>query len=159
MTLDQRAARHTSAGPADRLASRRRLGRWIAGSLAIAFGLATLTAGGRVLFGAPQAGAAAGAVVPFVVAFNFAAGFAYVVGGAATVLRRGWAPWVARGLAVATLAVFVAFGAHVAAGGAYQARTALALAFRSGFWLAQALILPGLLRGGPAAKRTGPGDR
>ena len=49
----------------------------VAAIIAIAFGLLTLVSGGRALFG----GADMGAVVPFVLWFNFLAGFAYVAAG------------------------------------------------------------------------------
>lgn len=118
------------------------LGRWLLAATAIAFGVATLVEGGHVLFGGPAARAEAGAVVPFVLLFNFVAGFAYVGGGVATGLRRPWALWVARGLALATLLVFAALGVYVLAGGAHETRTLVAMTVRSGFWLTQALLLP-----------------
>ena len=49
----------------------------VAGVAAIAFGSLTLISGGSALFGAVDMGA----VVPFVLRFNFIAGFAYVIGG------------------------------------------------------------------------------
>ncbi|MCC6874692.1 MAG: hypothetical protein IT378_10345 [Sandaracinaceae bacterium] len=122
--------------------------RWIAGGLAVVFGLATLVEGGHVLFGGPAARAEAGNVVPFVLAFNFGAGFLYVVAGAATLARRAWAVWPARVLAVTTALVFVAFGAHVLQGGAFEARTVVAMTLRTAFWVVQALALPPLLRRG-----------
>ncbi len=118
----------------------------LAGGLAVAFGLATLVEGGKVLFGDPAARAAAGDVVDFVLLFNFTAGFAYVLAGLATLARRPGAIWVARALAIATLAVFAAFGVHVLQGGAYAPRTVVAMSLRSAFWIAQALLLPRLLR-------------
>jgi len=50
--------------------------------------------------------------------------------------------WVrtAVALALATLGVFVAFGAHIVSGGAYEMRTVIAMVFRSGIWLAIAAI-------------------
>ena len=48
-------------------------------------------------------------------------------------------------LAVATLVVFVAFGVHVLAGGAFELRTVIAMTLRSGFWVTQALLLPRVL--------------
>lgn len=125
-----------------------RAGKWIAGGLALAFGVATLVEGGQVLFGGAEALAEAGHVVPFVLLFNFGAGFVYLATGVATLLGRPWATWLARGLAVATLLVFAAFGVHVVTGGAFETRTAVAMTVRSVFWVAQALVLPRLL---PAA--------
>jgi len=46
---------------------------WLAGGIAIVFGVATLLSGGQVLFGNDAARAAAGAYVPFVLWFNFIA--------------------------------------------------------------------------------------
>ena len=112
------------------------------------FGVATLLEGGSVLWGGPDARAEAGNVVPFVLMFNFGAGFAYVAGGLATMLGRGWSIWVARGLALSTLLVFAAFGVHVFSGGSHETRTLIAMTLRAGFWVAQALLLPRLFEGG-----------
>lgn len=122
----------------------RKVARWLLGGLAVAFGLATLAEGGGVLFGSAQARAAAGNVVPFVLWFNFVAGFVYIAGGLATLRRRSVAIWIARALAAATLLVFAAFAVHVLTGGAHEPRTVVAMTLRSGFWLAQALLLPRL---------------
>ena len=127
---------------------RLRVGRWLAGGLAVAFGLATVMEGGVVLFGGPAARAEAGHVVPFVLMFNFGAGFVYVLGGLATLLRRRWAVWIAQALALSTVLVFAAFGVHVLSGGTYELRTLVAMTLRSAFWVAQALVLPRLLEGG-----------
>lgn len=115
--------------------------RRIAGAVATLFGLATIVEGGHVLFGGPAARAAAGHVVGFVLIFNFAAGFGYVATGVAAALGRGWAATAARGLAAATLVVFAGFGVHVAAGGAFEPRTVVAMTLRAGFWVVQAWLL------------------
>lgn len=133
------------AGAASPAARRARLWRWALGVTAIGFGAATLLEGGHVLFGGPAARAAAGHVVPFVLVFNFSAGFAYVLAGVAALLDRAWSLWVARALAVTSLAVFAAFGVHVATGGAHELRTVIAMTLRTGFWIAQSLLLPGVL--------------
>ncbi len=130
-----------------RPAPRSALGRWALGLTAVAFGAATLIEGGHVLFGGPAARAEAGHVVPFVLLFNFSAGFAYVLAGLATLLGRTWAIWVARALALTTLGVFVAFGLHALSGGAHELRTVIAMTVRSGFWIAQSLLLPAVLVG------------
>lgn len=112
---------------------------WALGALAILFGLATLASGGRALFGGAEARAAVGAAVPFVLWFNFLAGFAYVAAGAGLIAGRGWAAALAAGIALATIAVFGAFGLHVAAGGAHETRTVAAMTLRAGLWSAIAL--------------------
>lgn len=116
--------------------------RWVAGGLALVFGAATLVEGGHVLFGDAAARAAAGNVVPFVLTFNFIAGFVYVATGVAILLGRGVAIWLARGLAVATVLAFVALGLHIMSGGAFEKRTVAAMTIRSLFWITQALTLP-----------------
>ncbi len=128
--------------------------RWLAGGLAVAFGIATLVEGGQVLFGGPEARVEAGDVVPFVLLFNFSAGFGYVTAGVGTLLRRGWARWLAAALALATVLVFGAFGVHVLSGGAFEPRTVVAMTLRSAFWIVQALALRRLLA--PASSGSGP---
>jgi hypothetical protein len=120
--------------------------RWAAAAAAAAFGVATVIAGGRVLFGGESARAAAGAYVPFVVAFNFAAGFAYVAAAAGLALRKRWTPRLAVAIAAATVLVFVAFGVHVATGGAFESRTVGAMTIRSVFWIAFAAAASRLVR-------------
>jgi hypothetical protein len=120
---------------------------------AAAFGVATVVAGGRVLFGGAAARDAAGAYVPFVVWFNFAAGFAYLAAAAGLALGRWWSAGLAAGIAAATLLVFAAFGVHVALGGAFEARTVAAMALRWGFWVAFATVAGRLLGTGRLAPR------
>lgn len=128
---------------------------WILGTalLAVGFGLLTIREGGAVLFGDDTARQAAGQYVPFVVWFNFLAGFAYVVAGIGMGLRQHWAVGLALAIAVTTLIAFVAFGLHVASGGAYEVRTVIAMSLRSGVWLAIALVAYRFVwdrKGGPA---------
>ena len=104
--------------------------------VAIAFGLVTIKAGGTVLFGGDDARAAAGNYVPFVVVFNFAAGFAYVLAGVGFWLRRRWAAWLAIAIAASTAAVFAAFGVYVLMGGAYKQVTVAAMTVRTAVWVA-----------------------
>lgn len=81
----------TAAGARPR--SRPSGGRWLLGGIAVVFGVATLIEGGNVLGGGPDARAEAGNVVPFVLMFNFGAGFAYVAGGLATLLDAHEGAW------------------------------------------------------------------
>lgn len=101
--------------------------------VAIVFGAATIRAGGSVLFG--DGAQAAGNVVGFVLWFNFCAGFSYMVAGAGLWLGRRWSAQLALAIAAATVLVFGAFGVHVAAGGAFEARTAWAMTLRSAVWI------------------------
>lgn len=116
--------------------------RWLAalGVVAILFGVATVFAGGRVLFGGEAARLAAGAYVPFVLWFNFASGFAYVLIGAGLIFGRRWAARAAALLAGAILVVFAAFGMHAASGGAFEPRTVAAMTVRTIVWLVIASV-------------------
>lgn len=102
--------------------------------VAVVFGLLTIFSGGRTLFGGEAARQAAGAVVPFVLWFNFVAGFAYVACGLGLWGRRRWSVPLAVFIAVATAGVFAAFGIHAWSGGAYEARTGGAMALRTLLW-------------------------
>ncbi len=106
--------------------------------VAMAFGVMTIKEGGAVLFVDGPARAAAGHYVPFVLWFNFVAGFAYVIAGAGLWLQRRWAVLLAWIITAATLGVFVAFAVHVAAGGAHEQRTLIAMTLRSVIWIALA---------------------
>ena len=112
----------------------------IAAIVAVVFGLATIREGGAVLLGEPAAVRAAGHYVPFVLWFNAVAGFAYVIAGAGLWFRQRWAAGLAFAIAATTLAVFAAFGVHVALGGAYELRTVVAMSLRSAVWLAIAFL-------------------
>lgn len=109
--------------------------RWVVSLLAIAFGLMTIKEGGAVLLGVPAARIAAGDYVPFVLWFNFIAGFAYVIAGIGLWLQRRWATALALAIAAATVLIFVAFGVHIFSGGAYAERTPVAMSARSLIWI------------------------
>ena len=108
--------------------------------IAIGFGLMTIKEGGAVLFFDGAGRAAAGNYVPFVLWFNFLAGFAYVIAGAGLWLRQHWAVWLAVAIAAATALTFAAFGAHVYFGGAWEQRTPIAMSLRTLVWAGIATI-------------------
>jgi hypothetical protein len=115
--------------------------RFLAISLvAVGFGLLTIKEGGTILFGDVAARAAAGNYVPFVLWFNFLAGFAYVVAGIGLWLQQRWAVWLAVAIAMATALTFAAFGVHVYSGGAYELRTVIAMSLRTLVWVTIAAI-------------------
>jgi len=106
----------------------------VAALVALLFGVLTVLSGGRVLFGPEEARVATGNYVPFVLWFNFLAGFAYVAAGVGLWLWRRWAAWLALGIAAATALVFAAFGVHIAMGGAFELRTVAAMTLRTLLW-------------------------
>lgn len=107
----------------------------VAATVGVLFGLLTIASGARTLFGA-EAQREAGAYVPFVLWFNFGAGFAYVLAGVGLWLRRPGSVQLAAAIVLATLVVFAAFGIHVLAGGAYEPRTTAAMTLRTVVWAA-----------------------
>ena len=121
-------------------AQQRGLRVWAISLVAIGFGLLTLKEGGTILFGDDVTRAAAGNYVPFVLWFNFLAGFAYVVAGAGLWLNQRWAVWLAVTIAVATFFAFAALCAHVGTGGAYELRTVVAMSLRTLVWVTIATI-------------------
>lgn len=114
----------------------RRPAQRVAAAVAVVFGLLTVLAGGRALFG----GADMGAVVPFVLWFNFLAGLAYVAAGIGLWTGRRWAAGLAVVIFAATLAVLAAFALHVASGRPYEARTVGAMLLRTLVWGVIALV-------------------
>ncbi|MBV2184538.1 MAG: hypothetical protein KUL88_08370 [Rhizobium sp.] len=112
----------------------------VAGAIGVVFGLLTIFSGGTALFGGEAARAAVGNAVPFVLWFNFLAGFAYVLAGLGLLARRSAAAWLSAAIAVSTPVVLAAFGLHVASGGAYEMRTVGAMLLRSAVWVAIAVV-------------------
>lgn len=103
----------------------------IAATVAAIFGLLTIVSGGRALFG----GVDMGAVVSFVLWFNFVAGFAYVLAGVGLWRGTNWAPMLSLVIAVTTAVVFAAFLWHVSSGSAWEARTMGAMVLRTCVWI------------------------
>jgi hypothetical protein len=102
----------------------------IAGGAAIVFGLLTVVSGGRALFGTVDMGA----VVPYVLWFNFIAGFFYVLGGILLAMGHRLALPLALVILIATAGVFAAFGWRALSGGALEMRTVGAMTIRTLFW-------------------------
>ena len=107
---------------------------------AIVFGALTVLSGGRGLFGSAEARAAFGRTVPFVLWFNFLAGFVYIIAGAGLLLHRRWAVSLSILIAISTSLIFAAFGFHVIQGGVFEMRTVGALTLRVLFWVAVAIV-------------------
>ena len=106
----------------------------LAGGFAILFGSVTLFSGGSVVLVDGPAREAAGAYIPFVVWFNFLAGFFYIIAGIGLLLWKKWAVQLSAIIAVATIAVFIFLGFYIMQGGAYELRTVAAMVLRSTIW-------------------------
>lgn len=111
-----------------------RFASYAVAALALVFGLATIVSGGKVLFGGEAARQAAGNYMPFVVWFNFLAGFAYVTAAVGLVRRQLWAARLSLGIAAATALVFTYFGLFVLMGVSFELRTVGALTLRMVLW-------------------------
>ena len=103
-------------------------------AVALIFGLMTIASGGKVLFGSDAARAAAGDYLPFVVWFNFIAGFAYVVAAAGLATGQAWAARLALFIALATAFAFLVFGLLAMTGTPYEPRTVGAMTLRTALW-------------------------
>ena len=112
----------------------RSIGFWVITAIAVLFGLLTIKSGGSVIFIDGQDRQAAGNYVPFVVWFNFLAGFLYIITGAGLWMQKRWAVWLSVCIALATLIVFAAFGIVVINGEAYEVRTVAAMSLRTVVW-------------------------
>lgn len=113
---------------------------WVISLLAVGFGLLTIKEGGMTLSGNEASVRAAGNYVPFVLWFNFVAGFAYVIAGIGLWLQQRWAVWLAASIAAATALTFTAFGVHIYSGEAYEQRTVIAMSLRTLVWVTIATL-------------------
>ena len=104
--------------------------RKIAAGVAVVFGALTVVSGGNALFGSANMGA----VVPFVLWFNFLAGFAYVLAGLGLWRAAPWAKSLSVAVFAATAVVLIAFGIHILRGGGYEMRTVGAMTLRAAVW-------------------------
>ena len=115
----------------------RRRPRWAAilALVATIFGIVTIIVGGKTLFGGAEERAAVGNIVPFVLWFNFVAGFAYIIAGVGLFLWKRWAALLSAVIAATTIAIFIAFGIYIFLGGAFESRTVGAMIIRSAIWI------------------------
>ncbi len=104
-------------------------------SVCVLFGLLTVVTGALALFGGELTQAAVGDAVPFVLWFNFMAGFLYVLGGYGLYRQHRWTVPLAVFIAVGTVAVLGLFLWHVAGGKPYEIRTVVAMLVRSSVWI------------------------
>lgn len=102
---------------------------------AMLFGLITLVKSGSILFGPKSAAESVGAIVPFVIWFNFAAGFIYLLAAWGIWRATQWAVWLSAAIALATLVVGGLFALYVSNGGAFSMQTVAALPLRAGIWV------------------------
>jgi len=108
---------------------------WLITVIAVVFGLLTIKAGGAVIFIDGADRLAAGNYVPFVLWFNFLAGFVYIITGAGLWMQRRWAVKLSVFIVVATVIIYALLGLHILGGGLYEERTVIAMSLRSVVWV------------------------
>lgn len=113
---------------------------WVISVIAVVFGLMTLKEGGAVVIGDADARAAAGNYIPFIVWFNFLAGFAYVVAGIGLWMQRRWATGLAVAIAAATALASVVLGVMILSGTPFEQRTVFAMGLRTVLWAVIATV-------------------
>ena len=118
----------------------------VAAMVAVGFGVLTIFSGGTAIFGGDAVQVAVGDAVPWVLWFNFLAGFAYVAAGFGLISRKRWGLWLSGVIFAGTALVLLAFGVHVMGGGAYEMRTAGALVLRAAVWAAITAVASKALR-------------
>jgi hypothetical protein len=106
----------------------------IMAAFALFFGIATIKEGGAVLFFDGEARLAAGHYVPFVLWFNFFAGFFYILSGIGLWFARNWGVRLTFFIFISTGLIFIAFGIHVWSGGLFETRTVVAMTIRTAVW-------------------------
>jgi hypothetical protein len=114
--------------------SSRTIGVLLISLVAILFGLLTIKSGGMVLFVDGPDRVAAGNYVPFVLWFNFIAGFFYILAGIGLWFTQRWAVWLAGVIVISTLVVFALLNLHIYNDGLFEFRTVIAMSLRSVVW-------------------------
>ena len=118
----------------------RNMAVWFFSLLALLFGFLTLKSGAAVLFFDGEARLAAGNYVPFVLWFNFMAGFLYIITAISLWLMHPYVVYLSWFIAVATLLVFALLGLYIINGGEYEMRTIIAMSLRSTIWFMVAVF-------------------
>ncbi len=104
--------------------------------IALIFGGMTLFSGGSVLFADGQARADAGNYVPFILWFNFIAGFFYIAASVGIFTWQKWGLTLSRLIFIATVIASIGLAGYITTGGRFEMRTVMAMALRSVVWLA-----------------------
>lgn len=120
--------------------NKRSIGSTIITLVAVVFGALTIKSGGSVLFLGDEFRAQAGNYVPFVLWFNFLAGFTYLAAGLGFWFNKNWAVRLASLIAVASVLVFMLLGWHIYADENYEMRTVIAMGIRCLVWTLIALF-------------------
>ncbi|HEA26645.1 MAG TPA: hypothetical protein ENH92_05925 [Ectothiorhodospiraceae bacterium] len=114
---------------------------WIVAIVALVFGALTVKAGGLVLFSEGEFHQLQGSFVPFVVWFNFIAGFAYIIAAIGIFCMCAWSIQLSYAIAIASASFFILFGMHVIGGGSYELHTVVVMTIRTLLWIAISFVV------------------
>lgn len=114
---------------------------WIVSIIALVFGALTIKAGGLILFSEGAFHQQQGNFVPFVVWFNFIAGFAYIIAAIGIFCMCAWSIQLSYAIATATASFFFLFGLHVIGGGPYELQTVVVMTVRTLLWIAISFVV------------------
>ncbi len=109
--------------------------------IAFVFGGLTLFSGGSVLFLDGQARADAGDYVPFILWFNFIAGFFYIAASMGIFTWKKWGVTLSWLIFITTIIAFIGLAGHIITGGNFEIRTVVAMVLRTSVWLVIALVV------------------
>ena len=108
---------------------------WVVSLSALIFGILTIKSGGLVLFTEGAFHQQQGHFVPFIVWFNFIAGFAYIIAAIGLFRMTSWSSYLSYMIATATISIFILFGMYVISGGLYEMKTVGVMTVRTSFWM------------------------
>ena len=114
---------------------------YVLAAFLILFGLLTIKEGGSVLFFDSTAKAEAGNYVPFVLWFNFLAGFFYIAASIGVFISAIWTRRLSLIIAGSSAVILAALLVHILAGGLYETRTLIAMTLRVTIWAFASFLL------------------
>lgn len=114
---------------------------YVLAAFLILFGLLTIKEGGSVLFFDSTARVEAGNYVPFVLWFNFFAGFFYVVASMGIFIGAKWTRRLSVVIAGSSALILASLLVHIFTGGLYETRTLIAMTLRVTIWTFASFLL------------------
>lgn len=114
---------------------------YILAAFLILFGLLTVKEGGSVLFFNSNAKLEAGNYVPFVLWFNFLAGFFYIAASIGIFISAKWTRRLSVVIAGSSALILASLLVHIFTGGLYETRTLIAMTLRVAIWTFTSFLL------------------
>lgn len=114
---------------------------YVLAAFLVLFGLLTIKKGGSVLFYDSTAKAEAGNYVPFVLWFNFFAGFFYIAASIGIFISAKWTRRLSVVIAGSSALILASLLVHIFTGGLYETRTLIAMTLRVTIWTFTSFLL------------------